>query len=145
MSAGVLKNDPKTHKKLKRTYFNQTKQDRMRFFLRKSSCSKLHTIQKQTNKQFTFLLPVGFLRIFLIFNFQGISILDSSCVAMLWCSIALNCTVFLVQYLYCNVNTVLKIINNETRKNSFCNCRGFDTHNHIEKKVVWVSCCTVQL
>ena len=32
LTVGLLKKDPETHKRLKRTLFNQTKQDQMRFF-----------------------------------------------------------------------------------------------------------------
>ena len=41
----------KTHKKLKRTFFNWTKQDKTCEFLRKSSLSKLCTPYKEKNKQ----------------------------------------------------------------------------------------------
>ena len=47
LTAGVLKTDPKAHKRLERMLFNQTKQDRTRIF-EEILFSKLRTIQKQT-------------------------------------------------------------------------------------------------
>ena len=49
----------KTHKRLKQTLFNWTKQDKTCEFLRKSSFSKLHTTKKQKNKQSVHLAYVS--------------------------------------------------------------------------------------
>ena len=50
-TSSVLEKRSQTHKRrLKRTLFNWTKQDKTCTFSRKSSFSKLHTIEKQKNK-----------------------------------------------------------------------------------------------
>ena len=53
-------NIPKTHKRLK-TLFNQTKQDRVRIF-EEILYFKATSYNTKTSKQFTYLLPIGFLQ-----------------------------------------------------------------------------------
>ena len=50
--------DPKTHKRLKRTLFNQTKQDTVGIF--EEILFFQATYNTKANTQFTYLLPVGF-------------------------------------------------------------------------------------
>ena len=58
LTASVLKKDPKTHKRLQRMFFYQTNQDRIRFYEKILFFKAKYN--RETNKQFTYLLPVRF-------------------------------------------------------------------------------------
>ena len=62
LSFRKLADNPKTHKRFNKTLFKQTRQDRMNI-LRVILFFKPQTLQKQTMKGITYLLPVGFFQL----------------------------------------------------------------------------------